>query len=288
MNDISNKGSRLPVVCLALFGMLAVGSNALAQRPVPGNQPPSPGQKPYTLTIRVADNLVTAEIMDCPLQTTLQELADRTGIVFEVRSQENPQVSVHLARVSLTEAIQRIAVNDNTQFYYSQDKPDRERIAMVRVFPRAAPTQQPGIVYLGSGAITKTNDDVDTPDQAVKALTGNANLAMREKAVELLVRAKNAESVKALTDAMFDPAPEVRSAIIEGLAAIGAREALPGILKSLKDEQPKVRQSAVTAVALLGDAQNLSDIKPLGKDKDPGVAGAVEIAIKKLSAGGKK
>jgi HEAT repeat protein len=85
-----------------------------------------------------------------------------------------------------------------------------------------------------------------------------------------------------------DPAPEIRCAVIEGLAALGAHEALPEILKKLRDANSGVRQSATTAVALLGDARNLKDLKPLSADKDPSVAAAAELAIRKLSAAEKK
>jgi len=238
-------------------------------------------QKPITLSIRIVNGKVTADIVNCPLHTALKDLAERTGIIFEVRTEDNLQVTVHLNQIAMPEAIQRIAFERNTIFYYDQDKP--ERITMVRVFPRTKSFQQPGLVYLGTGAITKTNEDVDTPEQALKVLAGEGRAAAKEKAIEILVKNKSAEGIQALKTSMSDPVPEIRAAAIEGLVALKAQDALPGILKSLKDGHPGVRQSAVTAVALLGSAQNVKDLKPLSTDRDASVAAAAGIAMKQLS-----
>jgi hypothetical protein len=274
----------------ALLAMLIVGSTVQAQRGFPPYQPPqtpNPTPKPVVLSMRVVEGKVTADIVDCPLQNALQELADRTGIIFELRSHDTPTVSVHLNRIPMHEAIQRIAPGHNIMFYYSQDKPE-ERIVKVRIFPRGGAVQQPALVYLGTGAITKTNDDVETPEQALKALAGNARLEMKERAISILVRNKSEEAVKALVGSLLDPAPEIRVAAIEGLAAFESHDALPGILECLKDTHPGVRQSAITAVALLGDIKNIPNLKPLSTDKDAGVASAADLAIKKLSAGARK
>jgi hypothetical protein len=217
----------------------------------------------------------------------LKELADRTGIVFEVRSQENPNVSIHLQHVSLTEAIQRIAGASNAIFYYGEGA-ESDRISVVRIFSRAAPGPQPSLLYLGNGAITKTNNTAETPEQALQVLASNSSVEDKEIGIEILTKSKSQAAVKALTDCISDPVPEIRAAAIEGLAAMGARAALPGILKSLKDEHPGVRHSAAMAVATLGSAANLRDLKPLRSDKDAGVAAAAEIAIRRLSAAEKK
>ena len=293
MDSCNFNGARSLAICLVLLGTLALCPAAQVQRyPSRNPQVPRPGQpqvqKPAVQKIRVDGDRVTADISDSPLQNVLQELADRTGIIFEVRSQENPLVSIHLNRISLQEAIQRIASGCDTIFLYDQDKPESERITLVRVFPRTNPIVQPSIIYLGTGAVTKSNEDVETPEQALKVLAESTSVEAREKAIEILVGTKSESAVAALKNSLADPAPEIRVAAIEGLAALGARGALPGILKCLKDANPGVRQSATTAVALLGDAKNVKDLKPLSADRDASVAAAAEIAIQKLSAAIKK
>jgi HEAT repeat protein len=239
------------------------------------------------MKMRVEEGKITADITDTPLQVVLRELAERTGVIFEVRSQENFFVSIHLQRVSLQEAIQRIASGTNAIYLYGQGE-ESATLKLVRLFPRTPPVQQPALVYLGTGVVTKNNNAVETPEQALQVLASYATLEDRETAIEVLAKNKGEAAVKALTDCIADPAPEIRVAAIEGLAAMGARVALPEILKSLKDSHPGVRQSAATAVALVGDAGNLRDLKPLTSDKDASVATAAEVAIGKLSSSGKK
>jgi len=235
--------------------------------------------------IHVEGKLITAEVSNAPLQTVLDDLAARTGVIFQVQMQDNPFVSVNLHRVPLREAVQRIAPADNMLFVYGQNESEGERIKLVRIFPRTNPPPQPAVVFLGTGAVTKKNDSIETTEQALEALAESPEAEVRRKAIELLVGAKNDVTVEALTACLHDSAPEVRIAAIEGLAMLDARSALSEILKALRDSNPEVRQSAVLAVSLLGEAENLKDLKPLSHDKDGGVAAAADIAIQKLSAG---
>jgi hypothetical protein len=232
--------------------------------------------------LRVVEDKITANISICPLPKALQELADWTGIIFELRSNDTPNISVKLDKVPLEEAIQRIAPEHNVLFYYAQDKPDG-RITNVRIYPRTPAIQQPGIIYLGSGTITRTNDDISTPEQAVRALAEGARLEIKQKAIAILVRNKNDETIKALMGALTDKDAEIRVASIGYLAAFKIRDALPEVIKCLKDENPGVKKSAIDFVALLGNDKNVQDLKPLIKDKDRSVASAAEVAIGNLS-----
>jgi hypothetical protein len=279
-------------LCLAAaLAVLSFQMGLLAQRriPLPGaSQPVRPPEKKISLLkMRVEDGRVTADITDAPLQQVLKELADRTGIVFEVRGGDNPLVSIHLQRVSPEEAIQRIAAGNNAIFYYGQGA-ESNRIIMARILSRSNPGPQPDLLYLGTGAVTKTNDDPETPEEALGALASNSSVEQKEIGIEILSKSKSDAGVKALMECLADPAPEIRVAAVEGLAAMGAQEALPGILKALKDGNPGVRHSAAMAVASLGDARNLKDLRPLSTDKDAGVAAAAEFAIRRLSAAEKK
>jgi len=279
--------NRSMTFCLTLLAALFLSAPVPAQRsrpPVAQTRQPikQADPAPAVLIMRVDEDTITADIQNSPLQKVLRELAERTGIIFEVRGEDNPQVSVHLYGVSFQEAIQRIASDNNTIFFY--DKTNPARIAFVRVYPRSDSVQQPSIIQLGTGAVTKSNDDVDTPEQALRALAEEASPEAREKAIEILSQAGGAEAIDALLKSVSGAEPEIRIAAIEGLATLGAHEALPEILKGLKDSHPGVRQSAITAVALLGDEGNLNDLKPLRIDDDAGVATAAETAIQKLSA----
>jgi hypothetical protein len=236
---------------------------------------------PPVLKMRVIEGNVFTDISASPLQTVLQELADRTGILFEIRSQDNPQVSIHLAGIPVIEAIERIVANSNIIFIYNTS--DSTKVSLVRILPRANPMIQPSILSLGTGVITKVDIEIHTSEQAQKVLSSASDLDDRKKAVEFLVKEKGKSSMQALMEALNDSAPEIRIAAIEGLAVLKSYKALSGILDGLKDSDPGVRQSAVSATALLGTSRNIKDLKPLTFDRNAQVSAAAEFAIQKLS-----
>jgi hypothetical protein len=254
-------------------------------RPAPGVTQPDTAQVPASMTMRVEGAVVTAEIRATPLQRVLEEIAARTGVIFEVSSDLNPPVSISLYRAELQEAIQRIVGANDSIFYFQRDAAGQSRISFVRVFFRGTKGHPSGILYIGTGTPTKGGlDSIDTPEQALKALAESDKVEVKEKAIEALVAAKGDVAVQALIKVLNDPATEIQVAAIEGLARLGARSALPQILPALKHRHPAVRQSAVEAVALLGSMQNVQNLRPLAQDKDGGVAAAAEMAIRKLSS----
>ncbi len=294
MNGQVGNGSHRMILWLVLLAMAALCPVIEAQN-VPRQRSrttfkrvPPQNKTPAVLKMRVEDGTVTAEISNSPLHKVLEELAERTGIIFEVRDQDKSLVSVRLKSVSLTEAIQRIAADYNTIFFYGENEQEPLPIRLVRVYPRSETQIQPGIIYLGTGAITRRNDAIVTPEQALKALEEDAGAEEREKAVELLAATKSDEAIQALEKAVSDSAVEIRVAAIEGLAAMDARRALPEILKRLEDSHPEVRRSAAMAVGVLGDAGNLDALQLLSVDEDAGVAAAAEMAIRRLSVTAKQ
>jgi hypothetical protein len=235
--------------------------------------------------MRVEDQSLTAQIRVTPLQQILEELAARTGIIFEIESQENPPISITFYHVSLNEALDRLMGNNNSIVYYDRDDTGQSHASFVRIFTRTPRPLPPSLRYIGTGSITKRGSDViENPEQALTVLAESTELVARQKAIEVLVAARGDASVQALKIALADPAVEIRVAAIEGLASLGIREALPQILPALKDAHPGVRQSAVLAVSLLGDIANVKDLRPLVRDQDPGVAASADLAIRKLSA----
>ena len=259
------------------------GQAARPQRVLPNMQPTRP-EEPASMRMRMDDGGLTAQIRATPLQQVLEDLAARTGVVFEIESQENPKISGYFVRVSLQEAIVRLLSGNDSQIFYDRDEAGQNHISYVRVFSQVLRPTPPSLRYIGTGAITKRGDDViDNPEQALAVLAESTNPVAKQRAVEVLVAARGPATVPALKVALADPAIEVKVAAIEGLTSLGAREALPQILPALKNSHPGVRQSAILAVSLLGDARNLKDLRPLLRDPDASVAAAADMAIRKLS-----
>ncbi len=248
---------------------------------------PNRSDEPASMKMRLEGQDIVAQIRNTPLQDVLAELAAWSGVVFEIDSQENPPVTITFfldARVSLPEAIRRLTGNNNSIAFYDRDEAGQARINFVRILTRTPRPNPPTLHYIGSGAITKRSDDiVDSPEQALAVLAGSSNLAARQKAIEVLAATKTAPAIQALKMALTDPAVEIKVAAIDSLASLGVHDALPQILPALKDAHPGVRQSAVVAVGLLGDAKNVKDLRPLLKDPDGSVVAAADVAIQKLS-----
>jgi hypothetical protein len=277
------------VVFLSWLGIPAL--SAFSQAAQSARQPqrvlakpqPTPNE-PAFMKLRLEGQDLVAEIRNVPLQDVLEELAAWTGVVFEIQSEENPPVSISFFRVPIAEAIQRLTGNNNSIVYYERDDTAQSQVRFVRIFARAPRPQAPTLHYIGTGAITRRSDDViDSPEQAIAILTQSANLVSRQKAVEMLVNAKTADAAAALKIALRDKASEIKVAAIEGLTALGIHDAVPQIVPALKDTNPGVRKSAVQAIGLLGDSAHIKDLRPLLRDQDSSVAAAAEIAIQKLS-----
>jgi hypothetical protein len=276
----------LPLLFVSLqpFSETLAAQGRSGQRPAPKTRQVKPAL-PAFMKIRVESGNVTAQIQNTPLPRVLEELAARSGIVFELGTHDETSVSVSFYNVGLQEAVQRLVEGHNSICFYGRDAAGATRIELVRILQReTGPQQQVSIQYIGSGSITKTGEDrIETTEDAFKALAESENVDLRQQAVEILVASREEPAVQAVMDALNDQAPEVKAAAIEGLAALGARAALPQIIQRLQDPHPGVRHSAIVAVSLLGDAVNVKDLQPMGRDKDPNVAAAAEAAIKKLS-----
>jgi hypothetical protein len=275
----------LQLLALLLFASLTMRAQVNRRPGSPPSVVQQQPQLPESMALRIEADQVTAEVRNAPLHKVLEEIASRTGVIFEISTELNPLVSISLFRVGLQESIQRIVAAGDSIFYFDRDAAGLQKIKLVRIFPRGMKGRSGGLVFIGTGVPTITGlDAIESPEQALKALSESPEIETKEKAIEVLVAAKGEVAVQALMKALSDPAPEILVAAIDGLAHMGARASLPQILSALNHDHPGVRQSAVEAVALLGSSQNIKDLRPLSQDKDAAVASAAEMAIRKLSS----
>jgi len=283
--SISSRIQRVTLTfSLALIFLSGPGSAQVRRNRRVTEPPPARPAEPSMLRMRYDAGYVTGEFRSSPLQNVLEELAARTGTVFELPYGLNPPVSMALFKVGLTDAIKRILRDTDYLIYYGSDPAGGNKPEFVRIFQKAAEGQAVSLRYIGTGVPTKTSDDyVETPEQALQVLISSPKAELRAQAVEVLASTRGEVAVEALISTLKDAAPEVRAAAVDGLAAMGATVALPGLVQALRDVHPAVRQSAVEAVALLGDSLNLSDLRPLLKDPDGSVASAAEMAVRRLS-----
>ena len=239
---------------------------------------------PKVCKIRIEEEWLTAEIRVTPLHQVLEELAARTGVIFEVEHLWNPPVSVSLYRVSVQEAIQRIVDGSNAIFHYQVDGSGAQRVHFVRVFARNLPGEGVSLRYIGSGVATKTGgEEPANVEEALQILEASPSIEAQEMAIEYLSSADGEGVVEALLKALESPAIEIRVAAIESLGTIGAKGALPKILEALRDSHPGIRESAIEAVSMLGSRDHVEALMYMLKDDDGAVAAAAELAIRKLA-----
>ena len=84
--------------------------------------------------------------------------------------------------------------------------------------------------------------------------------AERQAVVRALTRASDPGVPRLLTEALRDMDATVRTAAADGLAALGAKEAVPPLIRALKDPVHTVRAAAAAA---LGQLQDLQAVQPL-------------------------
>lgn len=95
-------------------------------------------------------------------------------------------------------------------------------------------------------ALVLLNPDKSRPilrDQA-----SNVDAGVRAKALSLLGRVKDADSIRLICRGLVDHADEVKVAAAEALAALGAEEATPLLLANLSAADRRVQNSALTAL----------------------------------------
>jgi HEAT repeat protein len=108
---------------------------------------------------------------------------------------------------------------------------------------------------------------------------------VRVSAVRDLVRqddAHRAEVVAALSRALRDDVPAVRSAAALALADLEASEALAALLVTVEDDDPAVRQSAITALGEIGDPRASERLRRALGDDRPEVRFQAIIALPRV------
>ena len=109
--------------------------------------------------------------------------------------------------------------------------------------------------------------------------------AARDVARHALADAKLRErAVQALSAALEDAAPLVRSAAALGLGELEAKESLPRLLLCVEDENNDVRQMALTALGELGDERALPRLRRALTDERPEVRYQAVIAVARLAS----
>jgi len=101
--------------------------------------------------------------------------------------------------------------------------------------------------------VMETMAEIDTAraKEAIRSRATDAAAANRGKAIELLGKLKDAESLETVARGIVDEDEQVRISAANGLAEAGDRRATPVLLEALKSNDERVRNSAENALSKL-------------------------------------
>ncbi len=94
-------------------------------------------------------------------------------------------------------------------------------------------------------------------------------------------------TISLLTEALSDPAADVRIEAAAHLARLGSQRAYQPLVACLKDNSWEVRKAAALALGKLGDRETIEAIAPLKTDTEAAVRRVAALVIEQLEAKGK-
>jgi len=108
--------------------------------------------------------------------------------------------------------------------------------------------------------------------------------AQSAKAQSNPVTQPDPDNLRLLTEALQDPASDVRIEAIAHLARLSYQPAYQPLIACLQDTEPDVRKAAILALGKLGKSSAVEAITPLQQDPFPAVKRIATLVIKQLQA----
>ncbi|MEM1157882.1 MAG: HEAT repeat domain-containing protein [Verrucomicrobiota bacterium] len=110
------------------------------------------------------------------------------------------------------------------------------------------------------------------------------NPVVRVTAAKALGFFKDANAIKALSEASKDPEKSVRRAAVLALGELEQEEVIPALVSALDDSYWYIRAEAALALGKIGDAQSASRLFSMLQDSDPYVRENVQQALQDLAS----
>ncbi len=205
--------------------------------------------------VRFANDALTVEVKDAPLEEVLREVARQSGLSIVWYGTISESISISFQRLSLEKALTRILRNHSFALAYSQAREGPSKDARLRelwIIPKGAK----GAPVPSTVVVSKTEEDLlreEATDFALlRAALRSDDSWEREDAVEALAEIGRPEAVQFLRPALRDEDEDVREAAIAALANIGGDEAALALAIVLQDEDEWFREEAVEALGEIG------------------------------------
>ncbi len=235
--------------------------------------------------VRFANEVLTVEVQDAPLEELLREVARQSGLSIVWYGTISERISISFQRLSLEQALTRILRHHSFALAYSQAREGQSKAARLRklwIIPKGTE----GAPVPSTVAEYETEEESlqeEATDLALlRAALRSDDSWEREDAVEALGEIGRPEAVLFLRQALTDQDEDVREAAIAALANIGGDEAAQALAIVLEDEDEWFREEALEALGEIGGESAMRLLEQALEDVDEGVRETAAYLLQEL------
>lgn len=232
----------------------------------------------------VEEGKLTVDVHHAELESVLREIATRAA--FDLRtSGKLGRVTATFAGVSLEEGLRRLAPGRELMLVYrgSVGRAD-QALVEVRVFA-GSPASDPRRAAADLAEINqllRTGAGPEGIARLVDLLGAAPEPAVRSRAAAVLGWRGGMGSETALTEALNDPAPDVRAQVVDALRRVAGARAIPALVRLLlRDPDAVVRRAAARSLGMLPEAAATSALTAAAGDPDASVRKQVIWALRR-------
>jgi hypothetical protein len=281
---------RLPVPLIVLVSLLHAGFTPAS---ADGTAPPVPASLTPPLVVKVDQGLVSVDARDALLADVLRAVGEQAAIQVTIHSGGADRVTQSFARVGVDEAIRRLASGYDVVLIYGapRGRTTPGRLVEIRVYKASTPAL-PAVVdprRQNERLQTMRNLIGQARQQQPGAFTSLAGMlasdpdpVIRRHVAAALSGFRGPEAVAALTSALEDQNPSVRSAAVSSLGLMRDETLAPTVAQILaRDQNAAVRRAAVWALATLRSDDAHRGLETATSDPDTSVRQAALAALRR-------
>lgn len=226
------------------------------------------------------NDLLSVRARQIPLDTLLQEIAQKAGLSVESRKDEflREPVSVELKGLPLEQALTRLLREFNSAFLYSTGTTTPRLVKIVLIskkssmpFEAQAPKDEPGTERASTEGTSGIDRPVSRADELIRAfvekqsVVATAIIEELEKSGEEQQRAAREALLETLKDRDFPAHHDV----IAALKKLSAGKAVDALTNWLQGDDPQISMRAAMALGRLGDERAVDALRLALTAKDP-------------------
>jgi HEAT repeat protein len=231
----------------------------------------------------VEEGKLTVDVHHAELESVLREIATRAA--FDLRtSGKLGRVTATFAGVSLEEGLRRLAPGHELMLVYRAPVgPSAQALVEVRVFAASPPSdpRRAAADLAEINRLLRTGAGPEGIARLVDLLGAAPEPAVRSRAAAVLGWRGGIGSEAALTEALNDPAPDVRIQVVDALRRVAGARAIPALQLLLRDPDAVVRRAAARSLGMLPEAAATSALTAATGDPDASVRKEVIWALRR-------